>query len=266
MSSMLPRRRRARDQLLVLLALGVLLFPFDARTEELGTDAASEAIALEAARIVEEHCAEVAGGTATAAAVSVTTVSEVWRRVSEELEQSRKVYLLYWRGVLGQCLDQEERALTDLTEFVEARRGSDLWSSLVADARRRVTYLQRKLGRRRGLSPAQRRAAAGVGVGFAVGSAALAGSGGAEWEAARSVAGQIYAEPHDSDDLAALISEGDAHATASRVTTGLSIGLGAAAVGSLVLAATRQGGATWTSVVLPVPLEGGGMLVWGQRW
>ena len=171
----------------LLVLLGTLL-PLNVLAEDSGADAASEAIALEAAQVIDEHCAAAAGGSATAAAASVAIVSDVWRRVSEELETSRKVYLLYWRGVLGQCLDQEERALADLTEFVDARRGSDLWTSLVDDAKRRIVFLRRKAGRSGELLRARRTTAAGLGIGFSAGSVALAVGAGLEWSASQSVA------------------------------------------------------------------------------
>ena len=62
------------------------------------------------------------------------------------MESSRKVYLLYCRGVFGQCLYKEERALADLKEFLSARYGASMWASLIADAERRVRLLERKAG------------------------------------------------------------------------------------------------------------------------
>ena len=53
----------------------------------------------------------------TAALKSIATVGEVWARLSEQYEKSGESYLLYWRGVLAQCMDQEDRALCGLAAF-----------------------------------------------------------------------------------------------------------------------------------------------------
>ena len=68
-------RSRYLSSLIGLLVLVGVLLPLNVLAEDSGTDAASEAIALEAAQVIDEHCAAAAGGSATAAAASVAIVS-----------------------------------------------------------------------------------------------------------------------------------------------------------------------------------------------
>jgi len=124
-----------------------------AQEQESSADPESEALAQEAHAVLLTHCAEAGGADMTRAAESVAVVSDVWARVSAQVESSRKVYLLYWRGVLAQCLDQEERALQDLQSFVGARKGSDLWAGLISDAERRITRLERQVTGPRPVEP-----------------------------------------------------------------------------------------------------------------
>ena len=98
----------AMNRLIPSLLLAALLAPAPAWADR---DAEAEALARRASATVEEHCSNAAQSDVTLAAESVAHVSTVWAEVSKALEGSRKVYLLYWRGVLGQCLDQEEKAL-----------------------------------------------------------------------------------------------------------------------------------------------------------
>lgn len=104
--------------------------------------AAAEEPALVAADAYDIHqalCAEVAGGTTSAAAESIAEVTEVWQEVIAAYEASGRSYLLYWRGVLGECLGQGERAASDLRLFVELEQfGSEDVLPLVQDARTRL--------------------------------------------------------------------------------------------------------------------------------
>jgi hypothetical protein len=71
-------------------------------------------LAQEAAAVVDEHCSDAAVAAGTQAARAVATVSDVLARVSEAHDATGQVWLLYWRGVLQQCIDREERAIEDL--------------------------------------------------------------------------------------------------------------------------------------------------------
>ncbi len=118
---------------LAFAALATLLLAAPASAEE------PAFVAADAYDVHQAHCASVAGGSTQAAAESMAEVTEVWRRVISAYEASGRTYLLYWRGVLGECLGQPERAATDLRLFVDLEQfGSDDLAPLVKDARTRL--------------------------------------------------------------------------------------------------------------------------------
>jgi hypothetical protein len=65
-------------------------------------------------------------------------VTEVWQDVIASYEQTGATFLLYWRGVLGQCLGQAERAAKDLELFVALEEKEDTFATQVRDARTRL--------------------------------------------------------------------------------------------------------------------------------
>lgn len=118
---------------LLCLAAAALLLPAAASAEE------PALVAADAYDVHQAHCASVAGGSTQAAAESMAEVTEVWQRVIGAYEATGRTYLLYWRGVLGECLGQAERAGTDLRLFVDLEQfGSDDIEPLVRDARTRL--------------------------------------------------------------------------------------------------------------------------------
>lgn len=115
-------------------------------------DAASDA-ALDAAMVIQEHCAYLSSGNVEAAAGAVSTVAETWGEVSAAFERTQAAYLLYWRGSLAQCLSREEQARTDLQRFID-----DAASTAFPDWRRQAQARLKRLGVkvRMGKGPASR--------------------------------------------------------------------------------------------------------------
>ena len=142
--AMLSRECKTRALVLHTLVALMVGFAVSAQAETPKANPAAEKLALESHQVLAEHCADTASDDMTVAAESVAVVSDVWARVSAELEASKKVYLLYWRGVLAQCLNQNERALIDLKKFIVERQDSTLWPDLVDDSKKRVKRLERK--------------------------------------------------------------------------------------------------------------------------
>lgn len=133
-------------------------------------------VAADAYDVHQAHCASVAGGTTQAAAESMAEVTEVWRRVIAAYEASGRTYLLYWRGVLGECLGQPERAGTDYRLFVDLEQfGSADLAPLVKDARTRLRRMGVEVDRPsdEDLATAKARAEAGGEFSAAAESAAL---------------------------------------------------------------------------------------------
>ena len=134
-------------------------------------------VAAAAYEVRERYCAAVGADDVQAAAESLARVSETWAQVSEALEESKKLYLLYWRGMLAQCLGQAEKAGTDLREFSVYAEGKSQYLDLLRDAKRRLALLER--GRGGGATNGGAVGVPfGVGAGLAGGAAVLAGLSG----------------------------------------------------------------------------------------
>jgi hypothetical protein len=273
--------------------------PAWADDEPAGPDPVAEALAVQAAQIRDEYCSDLGGKDTTVAAQSLITVGEVWARVSAHWEQSQKVYLLYWRGALGQCLNQDERALEDLERFVSHSRDTALWAGLVSDARRRIHRIERKsdkLKRRarrrsqqfekakprvpkarqpvqkpRPAPPSRQGSGIAVGAALAGGSAALAAGAMVAWQESQRIAeNEIYPKEngYSESELQAFLGQGRTQATVSHVLAGVAIASGLGAAVTFVLVAGRDKKEKSASVRAPVllPIEAGAVFSWGLRW
>ncbi len=99
--------------------------------------------ALVAYEAHEENCAAVAAGdTNSALAEQQIVVTSAWQSVVQAYDNTGRAYLLYWRGVLSQCLGQEDRAAKDLQLFVELEQFDDRFSALVKDAHKRLRRMK----------------------------------------------------------------------------------------------------------------------------
>lgn len=244
-----------------LLLLVAVLLPSLA----FGQDEASEKLALEAKAAIDAHCSDAAQENTTQRANAVAEVSAVWARVSAELERSRKAYLLYWRGVLAQCLDQEEQAVTDLEAFVAARGNSELFQQQVQDSRRRLRRLNAEAPGSAGPNPG------GVlAVTFGVAAGAAGGLAGWQWSVASDTADEIYGSVHSRGALQDLVDQGERADTASKVLVGTAAGLGVGTVVSAVVAASAGRSVAARAGTAPVfavvPTQHGATAVIGGRW
>lgn len=250
---------------LVLLLLLVAL-PASAADRDTG----AEAVAQEANRVRDELCSAGADADTTLAAKSLSEVTRVWAEVSEELDRSRKVYLLYWRGVLGQCLSQEERAIDDLRRFVQSQDGRNLWQSLVDDAKLRLQRLIATGSKDTREPPPPPNPGGVVGVFLAGGAGASGGLAYWQWANAEAKAQEMYATPHTGDDLLALGAEGDQFQLTSRILVGTAAGLGTAAVISWIVGGATGGSSSRQAALMPsfavLPAPQGATLVLAGRW
>ncbi len=200
-------------------------------------------VALEAARVRDDLCSDAAGSDTTLAASVVNRVSAVWERVSGAYEESKQPFLLYWRGVLEQCLDQEERARDDLELFLLGSGEDAKVAELVRDAKTRLRRLQAGL---------------------------MAGLAGWQQEVSKAAEARYYSGQLTTPEFPFV--EADAVEAARRrnalaVTAGA---LGAASVASFVVVATRASAgddARRRPVLSVAPtLDGGVVVALAGRW
>ncbi|MBJ95756.1 MAG: hypothetical protein CMP23_14945 [Rickettsiales bacterium] len=228
----------------------------------------SEQLAIEAANVQAEHCADAASVAGTGGLRSISIVSDTWVRVSERYDFSGESYLLYWRGVLAQCMDQEDRALVDLQEFVAGSEGNVLWITLVRDAERRIRRLggTTETNNKRPSSPEQRLQALGIVLGASLAAGSVASAVGAErqWSVSQDHASTLL-----QAERAYLVSlpdyaSGKAAAQTSRILTVTAVGLGVGSLLSFVLTARNPAGKlTQSSPPLLFPLADGAALAFG---
>ena len=219
-----------------------------------------EDAAMRAQQVVESHCAGMGTDRVAVRADALGAIGPAYADVSASYEHYKKDWLLYWRGVLGQCLGELESAQVDLYAFATKLRDEPSLASLVRDAQRRLRIIERY--RRRSvsgvaaLSPRQ-----GVGVALGVGLLAGAAAGGvgagAEAAALQRVRDDLYKGHQPRAALDSLVAEGEATAQRQSVALGLGIGLGVgSALGFLVAALPQPRGvvARWTNGPAPLGL------------
>jgi hypothetical protein len=91
-----------------------------------------------AAEALRDHCRP---GRGPASPARVALVGEIWGRTTAAYEASSARYLLYWRGMLADCVDQDARAGEDLALFLAAHKQTPALRDLVGRARLRLRRL-----------------------------------------------------------------------------------------------------------------------------
>ncbi len=110
-------------------------------------------VATRASEINQQECANVHTLKHRVSAAGMQKVVEVWDEVLRVYEEEGKApYLLFWRGVLAQCLGRNELAVLDFESFVASQRGQSMFTDLVRQSRTRLKRLG--AGRKLGQGPA----------------------------------------------------------------------------------------------------------------
>ena len=241
--------------------LSAVLAAGSASAQEPAPDAAAAAQA--AAEVVDLHCASVDAGKSTESAEALVAVTPVLARVSRAHDATGETYLLYWRGVLGACVGQEERGIADLENFLASAGDDPAYAAQVREAGAR---LRRLTG-----APPEKAASRGAAPGIVAG-AALLGTGGAlgglsAWQ------GQVLQDAQTEfeagtklwADTETVGQEGDVAAAASNGL--LAAGIVSGVAGAVVIGVTAATGNPRSAAVVLMPLPQGGLaLNIGGRW
>ena len=249
----------------LLLTIILLLLPTTARAQDAAQD-----VAAKASQVHAQFCAAVAAtsdeGTA---ARSIVEVGEVWAEVAEVHEATGATWLLYWRGLLAQCLNQDDRAIEALIGFVESNPEADGMGTMAKDARQRLSRLKPDYKPPQPVKPPQtpeERArsgriggglvlafsAAGAGAGSGIGFGSLAGTHSA-----------LTTAPHPTSEIEVLLDQGDGQMAAG---IGLAAGATAAVIGAIATFASAGKKPRAQVGVVSVPLDRGIALAVGGRW
>ena len=206
------------------------------------------------------HCSDVAAGKGTTVATATREVATALADVSEALDATGATYLLYWRGLLFECIENEERAKEDLTAFTAAVAGDPVYLPQFKDANKRLDRIGRSERRQFFARPSPGGAVLGFG---------LLGAGGvfgglAGWQAQELQTAQAAYrdEPKPWAERSADLDVAQSHADPANAMIGAAIGSGVAgAVALLVSSAVEARGksaARVSAAVVPMP---GGVLV-----
>jgi|GEM_PF-4906983 len=217
-------------------------------------------VALEAQRVHSEYCGSLQGTDRGLAGESFAVIGPIWSRVSSAYREFGEIYLLYWSGLLSECLGRGEDATSDLEAFLSDEKSRPL-VSMVADAewrlrRRSKARSSQGLSKRSGPRPLpfQLRArgaarARGGGPAFvpSISFGVAAGAGAvialSEWNQANE-----WEVPQQGEDEAGLpraalhanMTAATESMNTAQVVGGISVGLAVSSVVSLVIAGVAQ--------------------------
>lgn len=132
----------------LLTMLAVLLgWPCAAPAQEPEEVVSADDLAIRASEAQVEYCAEIYGGDVGGAVAGYKEVSTIWGQLNTAIDVEPQPVLLYWSGLMAQCLGQDDRAVTDLRRFLGdfeeggALEGDSSFSTMRKDAQKRLKRL-----------------------------------------------------------------------------------------------------------------------------
>jgi hypothetical protein len=217
-------------------------------------------LAQRAATVHERDCSQVSVGGATQAAQAMVRVVPLLAEVSESYDRSKEPFLLYWRGMLQDCLGQEDRAITDLQSFLRIAGDDPLQAAPLEEARRRL--------RRLGEPVESSRSAPAANPGVVLG-AVLIGAGGAfgglgAWQgvSAQNAQDEFDAGGRPWAQSQSILEAGQTNANASAALIAGAAGSGIAGIVAMIVGGTTSG----TPSVAVLPTEHGVVAAVGLQW
>jgi hypothetical protein len=218
--------------------------------------------AAEASEVRDQYCTDASDAAITLEAEGTARVSAVWARVSRSYDAHQAVYLLYWRGLLGQCIDKLDRVQEDLEAFIAAVGDEAAYAEQVRDAERQLRRIHMQ-AQAQSTRPDPRPGIA-VGIGLAGGAGALAGLAG--WQSSELArwtseyhSGDLLTDDYPLWEANALQAEGAANAL-----TGAAVAAGIVGLTVAVVSAGVSADQPVTALVVPTP--DGPVFALGGRW
>ncbi len=219
--------------------------------------------AAEASDVRDRYCSDASDDAITLQAEGTARVSAVWARVSHSYDAHKAVYLLYWRALLGQCLDKTELVQEDLEAFIASVGDDDAYSEQVRDAERRLRRL-RLVGQSTTAAP-DPRPGIGIGVGVAAAGGVLAGLAGWQGQEMANLSAQWHSGALFTDEYEGVGNAARGAEAAANGLTAAAIGAGAAGVTVLVVSAGIAGDRV-KAAALVVPTPDGFAVALSGRW
>jgi hypothetical protein len=144
-----------RSSLGIVFAASVVASLAWVRPAQGQSDPVSE-LAVQASDVHAAYCADVFSSDEDLAEAARQASAAMWEELDAHLKLDPEPFLLYWRGVMAQCLGRDDQARADLEGFLQAvaylqavdDAHSDAIQTMCGDAERRLRRLRR--GRVRG--------------------------------------------------------------------------------------------------------------------
>ena len=221
----------------------------------------------------DTYCAEVAGSADDGdAALALVEVGGAWAEVARVQEATGNEWLLYWVGVLAQCLSQDDRAAQALVEFLESDTATEGLLAMERDARKRLMRLRPDYVPPEPpdpvaspTSPEQQRRSGQIagGVVLAIGAAGAGAGSGAGFAGLAGTESTLTTATHPTAEVDGLLAQGDGQLVAG---VGLAVGTTAAIAASIAAFADAGGRSPADVVFLVAPVPDGAALTVGGRW
>lgn len=201
----------------------------------------SSEIAQKADQVQSEYCPKLEANRISLAAEAMAAVSTTWAELDRVYNERGTSYLLYWRGVLAQCLNQDDHARDDLRAFVAAAGDVAHLQGFKVDAERRLRRFE-------GGTSAASASPAGpavLGGSLAAGAGVAIALGAWQRSAAITSGDEIHRAPHDQTELQLLITQGTTSQNTAMAMWALGGGLAVGSIAAFIAAgdlANRAGG------------------------
>ena len=225
--------------------------------------------AVQAADTHAKYCGEGVDQTIESSGSAIAEVGKMWASLDGLPERTGATGLLYWRGLLAECLDRQDHAIADLTQFLEAHKHDTTWVEPVRDAIRRL----QRMGVESEPSPTAR--PAGRILGFSLAGLMGAGSGvmgalaGVRSGHRQELETLYYSGSLRTDDFTTVDTQGQAATQDINGFAAGAVGLAAGAATAVLvsaLAPNSGGGTLHRIAAIGVPTPGGLWLGIGGHW
>jgi hypothetical protein len=238
----------------IALILGAMLAaPAHAEDAVLPPDEA----AMKASQVQADHCADVLAADPETQAAAMQAASPVYGQVAAAYRVHGEGYLLFWRGLLAECLNNHEQAVADYKKFVHELESDSTYAPQIADARRRL----------RRLLPESERRAYSAQAPMALPGAIVAASGGVLGAVGGVMTGTSWSSAELELDRNVFVGTNEEYQQALAVNHGgfgLLVGGASAAVVGTIAALVASRNTSVAAVV--VPTRDGVALAIGGSW
>jgi hypothetical protein len=225
--------------------------------------------AVQAADVHSQYCAEGVDQTIGSAGSAMVKVAEVWASLDGMPERTGATGLLYWRGLLAECLNRPEHAIRDLSAFLELHQHDATWVEPAQDAIRRLRRMGVAVEAGPSKPPVGRIVGVAVGGLQGVGAGVLGALAGVRAGHLNELRSTYTSGSLTTDDFAIVDAQG---VDAARDVNGFAAGAAGFTVGALTtvlisaLAPDSGAGTVHRVALVAVPTPDGAVIALGGRW